>query len=324
MKHELVSVIIPFYQREKGILKRSVDSILKQGAAVNEIIIVDDGSPIKASGELDVTEKKWGIKINIIEQKNAGPAAARNRGLDNLDPKTRYVAFLDSDDEWADNHLSRALGALGKGYDFYFSNYQQLNQTISAFEREKRIVLDEHEPLNNTGIFAWKKDMFNQILTGNVIATSSMIFHYEKFSRIQFREEYIHAGEDYLFWMDFTCLSSKFVFSNACEVIYGKGINIYSGSGWGTEEHFARLHYELKYRKAIIKLFSLDQVQKSYVKQKVFELRLAIARDLMHRIRKRKKIRLPVLLSHFAVDPLWIYYFIVMSSKIFMKKIEED
>ena len=38
--------------------------------------------------------------VQVIVQPNGGPGSARNTGLDSAPPDTRYIAFLDSDDEW--------------------------------------------------------------------------------------------------------------------------------------------------------------------------------------------------------------------------------
>lgn len=119
-----VAVIIPFYQKAQGILTKAIASALNQVDFGNiTIIVVDDASPVSARSELaDVMTAHPG-KIRILEQPNAGPAAARNKGLDNVPQGTQYVAFLDSDDEWIDTHLANATAALGSGYDFYFSDH---------------------------------------------------------------------------------------------------------------------------------------------------------------------------------------------------------
>jgi len=119
-----VSVIIPFYQKEKGILPKAVKSVLTQKDYNNyEIIIVDDGSPVSASDEISDLQEKNPGKIRIIKQKNRGVAAAKNIALNNVASDTTYVAFLDSDDVWYDFHLWQGIYGLERGYDLYFSNF---------------------------------------------------------------------------------------------------------------------------------------------------------------------------------------------------------
>ena len=98
MTNKQISIIIPFFQKEEGILQKAVLSALNQKDVDNyKIIVVDDGSPIPASQELDQLLTAHPNKIEIIKQRNKGSGAARNLGLENIPCDTEYVAFLDSD-----------------------------------------------------------------------------------------------------------------------------------------------------------------------------------------------------------------------------------
>ena len=137
----MITVVIPYYQREPGILLRALSSVQNQDSCgfPIHVIIVDDASPVSAADEINALDgPKFSIKI--IRQDNKGPGGARNTGLDHVPKNTRYLAFLDSDDEWEPNHLKRAVSALVEGYDFYFSNLYHLGQTVSAFERSSRLL----------------------------------------------------------------------------------------------------------------------------------------------------------------------------------------
>lgn len=90
-----LSVIIPVYKTEKT-LDRCIKSVLCN--AVDEIILVDDGSPDNCPIICD----NWGKKdsrISVIHKENGGLSDARNEGLKRV--KTKYVTFVDSDDEIA-------------------------------------------------------------------------------------------------------------------------------------------------------------------------------------------------------------------------------
>ena len=70
-----VATIIPFFQRKKNILRKAVLSALNQKSETdNEIIIVDDASPVKAKEELNdlLTNKKMRIRLIELEE-NRGP-----------------------------------------------------------------------------------------------------------------------------------------------------------------------------------------------------------------------------------------------------------
>ena len=88
------SVIIPTYNRAH-VLRDAVDSVLAQSLSDYEILVVDDGSTDDTASLL----AQYGGRIRFVYQENAGPAAARNRGLEMA--RGRFIAFLDSDDAWA-------------------------------------------------------------------------------------------------------------------------------------------------------------------------------------------------------------------------------
>ena len=107
-------VIIPYYQRDPHHLTRALRSVFDQGVDDIRIHVIDDGSPRAARldmSELTCAERR---RINLVEQKNAGATAARNKGLSKLGKDAELVAFLDSDDVWLQGHLQRAEQALSQ------------------------------------------------------------------------------------------------------------------------------------------------------------------------------------------------------------------
>lgn len=87
------STVIPSFNRA-ALIAKTLDSVLAQDFADNEIIVVDDGS---TDGTLDVLAG-YADRIRVVRQPNAGPGAARNLGVSVA--TGTYVAFLDSDDLW--------------------------------------------------------------------------------------------------------------------------------------------------------------------------------------------------------------------------------
>jgi succinoglycan biosynthesis protein ExoW len=310
-----IAVVIPFYQKKAGILTKAIVSALAQkNVAACNIIVVDDASPVSARSELTDIMRDHPGRIVIIEQANAGPAAARNKGLDSVPAGTEYVAYLDSDDEWIDSHLANAIAALGAGFDFYFADHFQLKATVTAFNRAGRIRVDEHAQIGeHVHLRAYNGDMFDQILVGNIIGTSTVVYRYAKFPALRFREQFVYAGEDYLFWLELSKKTSKIAFSSLCECTYGEGVNIFAGSGWGTEKSLVRLHHELKYKKALPLLFELNLVQSTANKRAVKELRQSFVADLMHRFIHRKPIEVATLRQHAKVDPQSFLFFLPLA-----------
>ncbi len=131
-----VSVIIPFFQRDAGILRRAFVSVARQrlspGISV-DVIVVDDGSPVSAQSEAEGVVFPSPFQLVIIRQPNKGVAAARNAGLKHADDSTTYIAFLDSDDTWHDDHLSQGINSLENGCDFYFCDNEREGHHDSYF-----------------------------------------------------------------------------------------------------------------------------------------------------------------------------------------------
>lgn len=87
------SVVIPTFERP-GTLFRVLDALGRQESApAFEVVVVDDGSGDETSARLAAYEPSYPLRV--LSQKNAGPAAARNRGV--REARGKYVLFLGDD-----------------------------------------------------------------------------------------------------------------------------------------------------------------------------------------------------------------------------------
>jgi len=106
MNDPTFSVIVPTYNCE-SLLPRALDSVADQTVDDWEIVLVNDGS---TDGTADVAARyarRLQDRFIYIHQPNHGCSHARNRGIDVC--RGRFVAFLDSDDEYQPTKLERQL-----------------------------------------------------------------------------------------------------------------------------------------------------------------------------------------------------------------------
>jgi succinoglycan biosynthesis protein ExoW len=220
-----VFVVIPYFQRASQPLARALASIASQRHVTPpSILIVDDASPYPA--EQVVAEYFSGYPdLRIIKQANAGASSARNTGLDNIPDSADFVAFLDSDDEWAPDHLSRATEALDGHCDFYFTDHKRSDWTQSKFAMTG-FRADKHLSINlDSGFYLYQGDPFLSILRDHVIQTSTVVVRWSIVSKLRFRTDLI-LGEDELYWIEAIRNSGRVGFSTDIAVQLGKGVNI--------------------------------------------------------------------------------------------------
>lgn len=110
MNEDKISVIIPVYNAEK-IIEHCVSSVNPKNV---EIILVDDGSKDES---LEICKKLSNLNKNIkvFHQENQGPALARRLGVEKA--SRDYVMFLDCDDYYESNTISRMAEIIEKYND---------------------------------------------------------------------------------------------------------------------------------------------------------------------------------------------------------------
>lgn len=297
-------VIIPFFQRDRGVLTRTLQSIDAQSAfeSIAEVVIVDDGSPVSAASELESLPSRLRDKITIVKQVNAGVSTARNAGLTYASSKSDYVAFLDSDDIWFEDHIAQMLFAFSAGADFYFSNFYQPDQSVGAFERAGKLELHQQTKINNT-LFQFQQDMTNQILNGNLIGTSTVGFNFAKYPALRFKENLYFAGEDYLFWLDIAQENPVIMFSTTCNVRYEHGVNIFASATWGTMHLQQRIRDELLFRLQVLKSYQLSCETTQVVSDKILTSRKQFIQHTLALLKRGEFKVIPVFTRTLIQDP---------------------
>jgi glycosyltransferase involved in cell wall biosynthesis len=121
MMNPTVSVIIPTFNSERC-LHRAVDSVLKQTRQDFEVLICDDASN-DATAEIAQAYAVADSRLKILAaESNRGAGYARNMGLEAAVGK--FIAFLDSDDEWLPQKLELEMA--------YFQEHSAVSICLSG------------------------------------------------------------------------------------------------------------------------------------------------------------------------------------------------
>jgi len=139
---ELVSIITPCYNSEKFI-SETIHSVLNQTYKNWEWIIVDDCS---TDNSTKIIKSFNDTRITLIElENNSGAAIARNTALEKA--KGRYITFIDSDDLWLDDFLTKSIHFLVEyNEELVYASYKRvdenLNPSLNDFIAEDNITLE--------------------------------------------------------------------------------------------------------------------------------------------------------------------------------------
>jgi glycosyltransferase involved in cell wall biosynthesis len=154
----VVSVIIPVFNGDR-FLREAVQTVLAQNYSPLEIVIVDDGSTDSTASVV----KSLGEPVRYLHQTNQGPAAARNRGIEQA--QGSLLAFADADDLWPGNKLALQLPYLIEdvAVDIVMGRIQQV--LLSETEDGKTQAKEFAEPAFsvNLGSAIIRKSVFERV-----------------------------------------------------------------------------------------------------------------------------------------------------------------
>jgi succinoglycan biosynthesis protein ExoW len=291
-----LAAIIPYYQREAGLLRRCLESVAGQQGAELEITahVVDDGSPAPSLSEVEGLACGPNLRIDRLVTANQGAPAARNTALDRVGTDTDFVAFLDSDDVWAPDHLARAVQALGSGFDVYFSDHARTGSFESYFDSLGLQPLLKTLPrAGRDGSFLDLQgaDVFGLLLRHYLAQSSTVVFRRSVWPQLRFDESLRTAGEDHLFWLKLATRSQRFCLSTATGAVCGQGVSIYYSSfDWTGDDNLYRVSCLTKLYEDVGKSFSLSAKDRVYVQTRIRGLRSAMAFFLAHTLLRKKRL----------------------------------
>jgi glycosyltransferase involved in cell wall biosynthesis len=176
-----VSVIIPTYNR-RDLVQRAIGTVLAQTRTVQEILVVDDGS---TDGTGEALAAAFGDRIRCVRQANGGVSSARNHGLRLA--RGRYLALLDSDDEWLPEKTQRQIEWLQARPDYGMAlcdvvRMDAEHRDVELFRRRELLPEDGM-------ILKW-------VLVQPALVPASVMMRREVFETVGGFDESLATGED--------------------------------------------------------------------------------------------------------------------------------
>lgn len=201
------SVVIPLYNKEKFIVK-TLKSVLQQTVSDFEIIIIDDASTDESLKKIATFNDD---RIQLFSQENAGPSAARNHGIEKASGD--FIALLDADDYWEENHLQALKDSIEKfpKAGLYCNNFN-INFDDSYIKKSQFNFSFDTEIIEIP-------DFFMASSFGFVASSSSVAFRKKDFIALGEYPTAIKSGEDTDLWIRFG-LHHKVVFNPTITMHY--------------------------------------------------------------------------------------------------------
>ena len=180
-----ISVVIPCFNR-KNTLPRSIDSVINQTYKPSEIILVDDGS---TDGTRDFILKSY-PNIKYFFQTKKGVSSARNKGI--RESSSKWIAFLDSDDEWLPQKLEKQKTQLEKHPGIFISHTNEIwiRNGVRVNQMKK------HQKYGGY--------IFDKCLDICRMSPSSVLIHNRVLEDVGVFDEKLQVCEDYDLWLRIT------------------------------------------------------------------------------------------------------------------------
>ncbi|HPA63161.1 MAG TPA: glycosyltransferase [Spirochaetota bacterium] len=230
------SVIIPVFNR-KEFLERAMNSVFSQDFQDYELVIVDDGST-------DGLENfSFSSDVIIFRKENGGVSSARNSGIRIAQGK--YIAFLDSDDEWKSNKLSLQ-------HKFIIENPE-----VRIFQSEEEWIRrgEKVNPKNiHKKIFG---DIFYNSLKLCLVSPSAVVVKKEIFAEYGLFDETMPVCEDYDLWLRISAKESFGLLNEKLIIKYGGSHDQLSSSKWGMDRF--RIYSMIKFLDGTYERLSPDK-----------------------------------------------------------------
>jgi len=153
-----LSVIIPTRNRADFVAD-AIDSVLAQGDANIEILVVDDGS---VDGTAEVVGK-YPPPVRYIYRKQAGPSASRNHGIKQA--AGDFIGFLDDDDLWSPDKLAVQLPPLlhDPDVEIVLGHTQRMIRERGEHNHGRFVSYESPVRLHSLGCALFRRSVFDRV-----------------------------------------------------------------------------------------------------------------------------------------------------------------
>jgi|TARA_B100001093_G_scaffold180291_1_gene172880 glycosyltransferase involved in cell wall biosynthesis len=211
-----ISVIIPTLDRRE-LLKRTLDSVIRQTKKPREIIVVDNGSKDQT---YEMVSSLFSNVIYLKENKK-GVSVSRNKGI--LSAKSKWIALLDSDDVWKPEKLEKQI-------NFHIENPKyRLIHTNEIWYRNNKFLNQLKKHKKSGG------NIFKNSLSLCCISPSSTLVKKEIFSDYGYFDESLEVCEDYDMWVRITAKEEVGYIEKPMVIKYGGHSDQLSKKYWGMD-----------------------------------------------------------------------------------------
>jgi succinoglycan biosynthesis protein ExoW len=271
-----VAIVMPYFQRQPGILRATLQTVFAQrNSPTFNLIIVDDGSPAPVDIELqDLTDRERS-QITLIRQSNQGVAAACNVGLAAVPRTAQWIARLDSDDHWDPDHLARGVAMMRAGFDFFFANEQGGEPVprleVVGFRASDHIPRDEGPEL-----YEMRSGGFLDMMLEHAQVCSSTVLMGNKFASLRYRKTHAMCEDMHLF-LDIALQSPRVAFSSRVHVTHGPGVHVNHVADWKSNRALRTACDFVEYYRRILIEVKLTPTQASFIRKRYAQCRTDVA-----------------------------------------------
>jgi glycosyltransferase involved in cell wall biosynthesis len=158
------------------LVKRAIDSVLKQDFSDFELIIIDDGSNIGEQKKLLNYAIKHEDKITFLRHKNCGQSESINKGV--LISSGEFITIIDADDEYKPSHLSGCLAEMNL-FDLIASSTETIVNEVSDYYVPDRFDKNKVVHVDDCIMFATlfgKKEVFTSLKFYNMYGADANFY----------------------------------------------------------------------------------------------------------------------------------------------------